>query len=422
MKIKFWSGLFLVVANVMGTGVFSTIGVQSILTPHMIPIMLAWIIGGLMSVFGAISYVGLSRMIPGSGGEYLYISKIYGRPLGFLAGWAIATVAFVGPLAVAAQMMGTYLNQLFPQISELTFACLSVIAVTFVHFHNNHVSSSFHNFFTVTKLILFAVLIYFAFTNGKPTHLEFSHLQDQSFTMSSFFISLIIVMYAYCGWNAIVFMIDDIENPEKNLNKILVIGVSLVSILYVLFQLAVLHVFPLESLKGVPEVAHLLIESIWSDWGKVFIYCILILCLIPSMSAFVWTNPQVIRSMSKDFRVFHRFTLIPSDKPLRLILVLQTLLTLGLILSSAVGELIKYLGFTLNLFSFLTILGIFIIHIKDKKRPLISGYPWTTGFFLIFSFLMGVFSFWEEPRASFLGLLNLVIGYILYVFSEKKLT
>ena len=420
MKIKFWSGLFLVVASMMGTGIFTTIGIQSVLTPHLIPIMSAWVLGGIMSLFGALSYVGLSKMIPGAGGEYLYITKIYGRPWGFLAGWATATVAFIGPLAVSGEMMGTYLHKLYPAISIKVFGSLSLILITYMHFHNNYISSSFHNLFTVIKLILFILLIYFSFQGVSSSHIEILNFQSYPFSIGNFFISLIIVMYSYSGWNAIVYMIDDLEDSEKNLNKTLIIGTSLVAILYICFQLATLYVFPISELQGVSEISHLLIERIWSNWGKIFVYFVLILCLIPSMSAFVWTNPQVIRSMGKDFKLFHPLTKIPAEKPLKGVLILQLILTLLLMLTSAFDDLIKYLGFTLNLFSFLTVLGIFIVHIKDKKRPPIVGYPWTTGFFVLFSFLMVVFSFWEEPRASFLGLGNLIIGYALFYFTERK--
>jgi APA family basic amino acid/polyamine antiporter len=161
-KIGWFSASSLVVANMIGTGVFTTLGFQLENIQNSWSVLALWSLGGLISLFGAFSYAELGTHLPRSGGEYHFLSKLYHPFLGYLSGWVSLTVGFAAPVALAAMALGAYTYRFLP-MSPVWIAGITVLVLSLVHSYNLRQSSTFQNSFTLAKIILIIILVVLGF-------------------------------------------------------------------------------------------------------------------------------------------------------------------------------------------------------------------------------------------------------------------
>src|SRR3982751_6981735 len=208
----------IVVANMVGTGIFTSLGFQVTGLPTGFSILALWIAGGICALCGALSYAELGAALPRSGGEYHFLREIYHPSLGFLAGWISATVGFSAPVAIAAMPFGSYLAEIFPAVNPLLAAIAAVWIVTFVLLSDLRLGSAFQIGSTVLKVALIVVLIAFGFYGNEAQSISFlpSRADDALVASPAFAISLYWVMYAYSGWNASTYITGEIRNPRRN--------------------------------------------------------------------------------------------------------------------------------------------------------------------------------------------------------------
>lgn len=417
-KIGWWSGAALVVANMVGTAVFTSLGLQLELVQNTLTVLLMWGLGGAVALAGAFCYAEIGTWYPRSGGEYQYLSRAYHPLVGYLSGWVSLTVGFSTPIALAAMAIGSYMGAYLPG-SEKTIAILVVLTLALTHSVSLQQSSRFQNAATAVKVLLMLGLILtglFSPETGNAIRLDGSWREEVG--SAAFPVALIYVFYAYSGWNAAAYVTEEIHKPMINLPRALVGGTLVVAVFFVLMQWAILRQAPLQDLQGEIEVGQIAANYLFGMEGGLLVSVVVSLVLISSISAMTWTGPRVVRAMAEDYPFWHFFA---RDNryglPVRATW-LQAGLAVLFILTGSFEQLLIYSGFILQLFTFLTVATIFQVRAKSGGKSHLAyrspGYPWVPVFFLAANAWVLVYILREQPRESLLGLLNLVAGALSY--------
>ncbi|MCB9039903.1 MAG: amino acid permease [Lewinellaceae bacterium] len=421
-KIGWVSAAAIVVANMVGTGVFTSLGLQLQGLSSAWAILLLWMIGGMVSLFGAFSYAELGTKLPRSGGEYYFLSRIYHPFIGYLSGWVSLTVGFAASVALAAMAMGAYIGKFSP-FSAQAVAIGAIALISMVHSVNIRQSSNFQNTFTALKLllILFFIIACFALpTESGVGAAELSRAWHADLSKPAFAVSMVYVIYAFSGWNAAAYIVEEIREPARNLPRALIGGTLAVSLLYVLLQMAFLNQASTAQLKGKIEVGQVVAELMFGPAGGQLISFFIALFLISSISAMVWVGPRVVRAMANDYSIW-RFLAEDNRHGIPVKAVwLQAGISIFMIVTSSFEQVLLYSGFVLQLFTTAAVAGIFVMRWKNGHSGYSSpGYPWVQVAFLAISIWILAFLLYDRPMESLLGLANLGLGAISYWWSKQ---
>ncbi len=425
-KITCTTATALVVANMIGTGVFTSLGFQITGMPSGFAIVLLWVIGGLIALCGALAYGELAAALPRSGGEYHFLSEIFHPSVGFLAGWISATVGFAAPIALSAMAFATYLHGIFPAVPPLWAALVLVWIVTLVHLRDARTGSAFQNVFTLLKVGLSLAFITagFAFAHRQPVTF-FPAASDAALICSApFAVSLVFVMYAYSGWNAATYITAEVRDPSRSVPRSLLAGTLIVMALYVGLNAVFLYSTPVDQMRNQVEIGLIAGRHIFGAFGGNIVGGIICLGLVSSVSSMVWVGPRVAMTMGEDLPAL-RWLAIKSgnDRPV-VAIGWQFVIVNVLILTATFEKVLLYIQFTLIFCSFLTVLGLIVLRIRrpDLPRPCrVWGYPVTPVVFLAFSLFMMYFTIRERPVESLAGVATLLLGLVVYAISARRL-
>lgn len=426
-KIGLFTATSLIIANMVGTGVFTSLGFQALGISSGFALVFLWVVGGVVALCGALIYGEIGSRFPESGGEYNYLSKIYHPALGFLSGWVSVTVGFSAPVAAASMAMSKYVAYIFPELPKPIFAAGIVVLISVMHGIHFGLGKNFQNVFTTLKIaliVLFIIAGLFAKSEGDASFV-FDSSTSKSIFSAAFAISLYFVGYSYSGWNAAAYVAGEIENPQKNLPKALFMGTGIVAVLYVSLNYVFLKVAPLAELKGQLEVGAVAATHIFGKTNGNIMSIIIALLLVSSISAMVMVGPRVSEAMGKNYPIFAFLAKRRGNTPMRAIFV-QSSISLFFIFTATFDQVITYIGFTLNLFLFMTVLGVFIARYKNNP-PQYTGYktllyPITPILFLIIETWVLVYGLIYKPVESQAGLATVLSGLIIYYISKSKKT
>lgn len=424
-SIGLFTAICLVVANMVGTGVFTSLGFQAIDIQSGFSLLMLWIVGGVFALCGALSYGELGAAMPRSGGEYHYLTKIYHPAIGFLSGWVSVTVGFAAPIALAAMALGTYAASVFPSVSPLAIAVVVVIGVSLIHTRDLKFGSSFQDIATVGKVSLIVILIVCGFALAQPQDIGFlPSIEDSGLIFSSpFAISLVYVTYSYSGWNAAIYLASEVKEPEKNVPRALFIGTAAVMVLYVLINFIFLYTTPIDRLAGELEVGYIAAESIFGTSGAKIMGMLISFGLISSISSMVLAGPRVTQVIGEDMPVFQILAKKNRNGVPYYAILLQLSIVLILLITSTFEAVLTYLSFTLTLSSFLTVLGVFVYRFghPEVPRPYKTwGYPIVPIIFLAISLWILIFIFKDKTMESLAGLGTLALGLPIYFLAVKN--
>lgn len=427
-KIGFYTAISLVIANMIGTGVFTSLGFQLFDIHSVFSILVLWLLGGIISFCGALVYGELGVAIPRSGGEYVYLSKLMHPSVGFMSGWVSSTVGFAAPVALASMALGTYVNKIIPTIN-ITACALTVVAViTLVHAMHLKVGSGVQKTLTVLKVVVIICFIIAGLIH-MPSHPISILPQKTSMSeifSAGFWVSLVYVSYAYSGWNAASYLAGDMQNPQKNLPKALLLGTFIVTVIYVLLNFVFLYSSPMSELTGVLEIGHVSAAHIFGDYFGKMMSLIIAFLLLSSISAMIMAGPRIIKSMGEDLPMLHVLAKTNKHHVPYMAVITQSAITVLLIVTAQFEAVLTFVGFSLSIFTFLTVSSVFVL----RKRKIENtgyktwGYPVTPILFLLLNGFTIYFVFTQKPTESLLGLLNVAIGGSVYFIgkslSEKK--
>lgn len=423
VKVGLVTAASLVVANMVGTGIFTSVGFQVEYLHNPFALLLLWAVGGSISLCGALTYGELGAALPRSGGEYHLISKLYHPSLGFIAGWISATLGFAGPTALVAIAFGDYTTAVFPSLSSTHLAAGIVVVCLAIHATSITWGSWFQNIFTGLKVLLILVFIGLA-VRVEPAH-AIAVVPDAQVlgkvVSPGFAVSLVFVSYAYAGWNAAIYIVGEIRDPQPTLPLSLVLGTSLVTVLYVLPNFVFLYTVPAADMAGEVEVGYLSGTIIFGDIGGQVMSLFIALLLVSTVSALVYLGPRITQTMGKNARML-RWLATTNDHGIPVNSVFfQMGLALLFIYTSTFDQVLVYAGFTLILSTMLTIAGVFVLRWQrtDVERPYTTwGYPATPLLFLVLNAWILVYVFLDKPTESMIGLGIVGVGAALYLASR----
>lgn len=441
-KASMWAAVAFVVANMVGTGVFTSLGFQLLETDSLFSIMMLWLFGGLIAFCGALCYAELGAAMPRSGGEYHYLSKIYHPSVGFLSGWVSLVVGFAAPVALTCMALASYMCRIFPMLHPQWIALGVLVLITLVHTRNLQVSGSFQIVFTIIKVVL--ILAFIVCGMVLPSQPQDYIGQEASWTdvfNPGFAVSLIWVYYAYSGWNASTYMASEVENPKKNIPLSLILSTVVVTFMYLLLNYVFLRSTPKAELTGQIEIGLISARNIFGARLGDLMGLVISVLLLSSISSMVFMGPRVAQVMGEDHRIL-RFLSNKNSKGVPLAAIgFQFVISALLIITNSFEMVTKYTGILLSLCSLLTVIGVFVHRHKfpNAERPYKTfGYPVTPIIFSILilwsiSYLIHedyVKTFVTHEQSfmwmSIMSFCTLLIGFIVYLvnirISSKKIT
>ena len=423
-----------VIANMIGTGVFTSLGYQVGSIPSWFSIMVLWTLGALISLLGAMCYAEISTRISGSGGEYNYLSNIYSKELGFIAGWVSFIVGFSAPLAAVALAIGSYTSSII-DIPERLIATLIIIFVSIIHLLGIKSSSYFQNAITRLKIFLIILLILspifvYYFGEFNPANIKFNPLNNnqndwQLIFSSEFAISLVYVCFSFSGWNATVYFASKIDNPQKNIPYSIIIGTIIVSFLYLLLNSIFLFAVDMDLLQGQTDIGNVLISTIFPDSAD-FLSIFFGIALIASLSSMMIAGPSVMETMGKDYRKLSFFYKKNRYDSSYISIVSLVVLPIIMLNTASFSWIVQYIGVCLSMFSILVVLGVPILRNRNKdvnKQSNIFMAP----FGRIISIVFAIINLWmiyhlmsSDIKMILVVVLTMAFGYILYFFVKDN--
>lgn len=424
-KLGIFTATSLVISSMVGTGVFTSLGYQVVDIQSGFSIVFLWVVGGVIAFCGAVSYAELGAVYKRSGGEYHLLRELYHPALGFVAGWVSITVGFAAPAAIAALALASYLSALFPGLPQAHIAALVVLSLSFIHGYSMNVGNWLQDLTTLFKIGLIIVFVLFGLGIEAPQQVDLTPTVHswQEIGSSAFAVSLVYVLYAYTGWNASIYILDDMDNAPIILPRSLFAGTLIVLVLYVMLNYVFLHTVPLAELQGQIEVAYLSGLHIFGDFGGLIINLAISFLLVSTVSAYVFVGPRVSAIMGEDIRALQ----ILSRKNTKGIpvnaFVFSAVLSLFFIYSSTFEQVLVYTSFLLILITTLTVAGVFIVRyrkVANASGYQTWGYPYTPALFILVNLWTLVYVALDKPFESLISMGILAVGLFIYWVTDHN--
>ncbi|MGV0846272.1 APC family permease [Empedobacter falsenii] len=419
-KIGWKTAAALVISNMIGTGVFTSLGYQISDLKNTTSILLLWSIGGLLALIGAFIYSELASKFKQSGGDYIYLSRTFHPVFGYLSSWISLFVGFSAPISLAALAMGKYLNVFGLDLGkEFAIAMILIVAV-FQSFSLN-LSSKFQNIFTILKVVFIIVLIalglYFA-PAVEPNAILFDSTWKNELLLPAFATSLVYVTFAYTGWNSASYIVEEIDQPKRNLPKALFIGVIFVTISYVLLNYVFLKHASSASLAGQENVANISFGNLLGNNVK-WVSCFIALQLIATISGYLWIGSRLTQATARENKLWNFMAKENKNKiPVRAIWV-HTTISILLIFSGDFEVIFTYTSFVLQILATLAVCTAFFIK-QDQLTIIKSKFFYVLpAIFLAFSLYICYFVLMQKPKESLFGLGIIALGIVLFYFDKR---
>jgi APA family basic amino acid/polyamine antiporter len=425
LSVSMLTATAIVVADMVGVGVFTSLGFQVQAIPSGFSLLLLWVVGGCVALCGVFSYGELAAMFPRSSGEYNFLRQTYHPALGFLAGWLSATVGFAAPVALAAMAFGEYGKAILPGAPPLALGIGAVWMVSLVGLRGIRQSSAFQMAWTVLKVALLLAFLIAGFVLASPQPISFApSVADAAHVISApFAISLVFVMYSYSGWNAATYIVGEMHDPQRSLPRSLLAGTSIVIVLYVALNALFLYTTPISQLAGQIDVAVIAGKYIFGDLGARIVGALICLGLVSSISAMMWIGPRVTTTMGEDVPMLRFFARRSQNGVPRTAIVFQLVVATLMLLTQSFEAVLDFIQFSLLACSFLTVLGVIKLRIThpDLPRPYRAwGYPVTPLIFLCVTAFMMYYLITQRPLQCFIGVLMMISGLLVYYFSRSR--
>ncbi len=413
----------LCIADMVGVGVFTSLGFQVTDIKSGFALLLLWIVGGIVAICGAFCYAELATMLPRSSGEYNYLRRIYHPAFGFVAGWLSATVGFAAPIALAAMAFGSYFKSIAPQAPPLLLGLGITWLAAAAHLWGVRFGGAFHNAWTVLKLVLIVVFIVAGFALGDAQAISFAPSRADIAVVAGapFAISLVFVLYSYSGWNAATYIAGELREPARNLPRALLAATTIVIVLYVALNAVFLAVTPMNELVGQINVAVVAGKHMFGNFGGRLVGGLICLGLVSSISAMTWIGPRVTMTMGEDMPVLAFFARKSKHGVPAIAIVFQLLVSNLLLLTQSFEAVLDFIQFSLTFCAFFTVLGVIKMRITHPNLPRpyrAWGYPLTPLVFLSVTLFVMYYLVVNRPLQSLAGCVIMLAGLLIYYASQ----
>lgn len=392
-------------------------------------ILSVWVIGGIVSLFGALAIAELGGMMPHAGGQYVFLSEIYGRVWGFLYGWAAFTVIISGSISAIAVAFATYLGHFFPldESSIKIVAIASIVFLTLINCFGIKFGALLQNGLTTVKIFSLLLLIFLSFLlsdGSAETTARVLSFSPHGISLPGLVAAVVAVLWAYDGWIEVTFVAGEVRQPERTIHRSLIISTLMIIGLYALVNVAYLVVLPVDAMARSLLVASDAMKAILGAPGASIIAAAVIISAFGANNGFVITGARIYYAMAKDRMFFSSFgqvhahfaTPIPS-------LLGQGLWASVLVLTGTYEQLFTYVVFASWIFYAMSSAGVLILRKRDPNAPRpyrTWGYPVTPVVFIVFALTLVVVSILENPRDSLVGLALILSGLPAYWYWKRR--
>jgi basic amino acid/polyamine antiporter, APA family len=432
----FAAGAF-VVTSMIGTGIFTVPAFVRTSTGNGLGSLAVWLVGAVYALSGALCYAELATRLPEAGGEYHYLTRIYGRLSGFLSGWISFIVGFSAAIAASALGAAAYASAVFPQIRAesalfnlygwtlthgAVLAALLILALSIFHCTGVHISGKFQTVIAFAVVIAIIAMVLGGFSTGRG---DWSGVIASSETSGEWWIALIQVSFAYSGWNAAAYLAGEVVTPRRTLPLALVGGTLTVGAMYLSLNLFFLYAIPGDAWKPQIAVGSLAAERVFGVEGARAISAVVTLIIVGSVSSMVASGPRVYYAMSRDglaHLIFGRLN-VKTGAPIYAILTQASVATL-LALTGAFKSLLIYAGAALSLFTALAVAALYVIPRPAKEDdPHIfraPGYPITPAIYVILTLIAFIQGLRESPIPTGAALVTIALGVGVYYLARSN--
>jgi APA family basic amino acid/polyamine antiporter len=416
-------GIALVIANMIGTGVFTSLGYQVEPLPSGFAILVLWLLGGVVAWCGALTYAEIATTLERSGGEYLYLSKIYHPTLGFVSGWISTIAGFGGAISAVAIAIGSYASMLTP-LPEKLVAISCIVVISAIHLLGVKTGGRMQTILTSIKLflIVFFCLAPFLITDVRSGISFLPQAGDGTLIFSSgFAVALVFVVYAYTGWNAAAYIAGNLEDARKNLPRALLIGTLTVIIAYLALNGMFLLTTPMSELAGQNDVGNVVADRLFGhEIGKIF-SALFSIALLSTLSAMTIAGSRVSEAMGEDYEGLKILARKNQYGMPHWAVLIQAGWSVFLVSVSTFVEIVQYISISLSIFSMLTVAGIFKLRRTHAVRPFqVPWYPLPPLIFIAVTCWMIYYMFREDPRIILWSVATMIPGAILHALLTRK--
>jgi APA family basic amino acid/polyamine antiporter len=445
----------IVVANMIGTGVFTSTGFQANSLHDPWTILITWVVGGVLALCGAATYAELGSMWPKAGGEYVYLREAYHPAVGFMSGWVSLTAGFSAPIAASALAFATYLAKLIPAVAspaiwlnasldisghhiftialgiKQAVAIGLIVGVTAMHSFDTKIGGWVQTGFTIAKVLLIVGFIAAGLLVGHGDWHNFASQRGgvaANLPTSAFALALIYSSFAYSGWNAAAYVAGEVKDPARTMPRALLAGTGIVMVLYLLLNLVFLYAVPTSVLAGpsdsfspVIEVGDVAARNLFGDRAGDFISSVIALALVSAVSAMVMAGPRVYAAMAEDRALPHQLARYSKRGVPTVAVITQGVIGILFVLVGDLGQLIRFVGFTLAVFAALTVSSVFVMRHRRLPSPYRTlGYPVTPILFLALSGCFAYVQITQNPKECLAGAIVLGVGGVLYALFGRR--
>jgi len=450
-KLNLLDSTFLVIGAIVGSGIFLTTGDIAKHLPSPGLILIVWLVGGIITLSGALSFAELGAMFPKAGGQYVYLREAYGPWAGFLYGWGFFWVIECGGIAALAVGFAKYIPFLSTEtyILELKIlglnyslstgqliAVASIIILSTINYFGIKSGIVVQNIFTFLRIASIAVIVILGFAIGKKagvTHCNQLFPGDFSLSLDMFKLfglALIAVIWTYDGWYSVSCTAEEVKKPERNIPLGLILGTLSVTLMYLLVNIVYIMALPVDEMlsadkmKGIERIGELASTQLFGQTSAFFISAAIMVSIFGCLSATVLYGPRVYYAMAEDRSFFKSMAYVhPRYRVPTKALVGQALWSSILCLSGTYKALYEYVVFALVIFFAATGLAVIILRFKQpaRKRPYRTwGYPLVPLFFILINIAVFFNTVWTQPRKSMVGLIILCLGIPAFLYWKAK--
>lgn len=433
-KLGSFDATMLIVGDIIGVGIFTTTGLVAEAFPHPGWILLAWVVGGLLTLCGALTIAELGSALPRAGGEYVYLREAYGPLAGFLNGWTYLTVTSSGSIAAMAVALAAFLAdgavpvvQLPLGIGTLAISARQLIAVAVLLFFTaaSYVGVRFgsllQDILAVAKIVAVVGVAVAGMALGHGSWSHFTAGADAGSTGgfgTAVGAAAIGVLFSYSGWFACTYIAGEIKNPTRNIPRSLLAGTLIATTIYFVVNIAYLYALPLSELRGAVNVGELAAARLFGGGISTVFTAIMVVTIMGSLNSVIMSSPRIYYAMARDGLFFDSIGCVhPRFKTPTRSLLLQAVLATLLICSGSFGQLLTYVTVAMVLFSIMSATAVFVLRRRRPELPRpyrMPGYPWVPLAFIAVYACIFVSFLVARPRESLLGLAMVASGVPVY--------
>jgi basic amino acid/polyamine antiporter, APA family len=444
--------ILFVVANIIGSGVYKKIAPMADELHSSIWILMAWIVGGIITLFGALSNAEVAGLLADTGGDFVYLKKIYNRFFSFIYGWSLFTVIQTATISSLAYVFAQSLNSIIPvphllqsfehfSIAGVFFpfqdfgiklvAILVILLLTILNISGLKNGAWVSKAIVVTVLTGLLLIVVFGLSSGtaKPVNfLKISELTGRTVTLSSFYTAMLAAFWAYQGWVSVGYIGGEVKNAKGTIPKGIVTGVLLVIAIYLLVNVTYLSLLSIPELVSVhnsgSQIAAIeAVRSFWGTTGVMFISVLILVTTLGCTNASILTGARPYYAMAREKLFFTAGARLNKANVPSNALLWQGIWAAMLVLSGTFDQLTDMVIFANFIFYGAIALGVFILRrrMPDVPRPYKCwGYPVVPAIFILFCIGLFFNTIITRPREAALGMILILSGIPVYLFMKKK--